>query len=232
MRPAILAAIWLGCISLVAGRIYWRDEVPLRYRLLRNPYAGQVRAAQAGGKLYSRYCAPCHGREANGLRHAPSLRSPEVKGASAGELFWLLRNGNLRHGMPSWSHLPDEQRWQIVTLLQSYNHRDSECDEEHTHRDRAELYRPEQNIEVNLTGKRRSPENRRWGGRRDQRENRVLLILPSRPAFGARITIQSANQWLRLGWSSHVARQDVFRSQVLSIKLMISFIIVPECCSL
>src|SRR5712671_2589913 len=115
MKAPPVVAIWLCCIGLCASRTNWRNEVPPKFRLLTNPYAGQPDAAQAGGKLYSRYCAACHGRDADGLKRAPSLRSPEVKGASAGELFWLLRNGNLRHGMPSWSHLPDEQRWQIVT---------------------------------------------------------------------------------------------------------------------
>jgi len=34
-------------------------------------------------------------------------------------LFWFLRNGNLRQGMPSWSGLPDQQRWQIVSFLKT-----------------------------------------------------------------------------------------------------------------
>jgi hypothetical protein len=40
-----------------------------------------------------------------------------VERASPGTLFWLLRNGKLDRGMPSWSKLPDQQRWQIVTYL-------------------------------------------------------------------------------------------------------------------
>jgi len=37
----------------------------------------------------------------------------------AGALFWFL-NGNLKHGMPpSWSRLPDERRWQLVSYLKS-----------------------------------------------------------------------------------------------------------------
>jgi len=31
----------------------------------------------------------------------------------------VLRNGSLRHGMPSFAHLPEQQRWQIVTYLKS-----------------------------------------------------------------------------------------------------------------
>ena len=33
-----------------------------------------------------------------------------MKGASPGALFWLLRNGSLSGGMPSWSYLPPEGR--------------------------------------------------------------------------------------------------------------------------
>ena len=41
-----------------------------------------------------------------GRGRRPSLRTPEVRSATDGELFWLLRNGSLAHGMPSWSRLP------------------------------------------------------------------------------------------------------------------------------
>jgi hypothetical protein len=42
--------------------------------------------------------------------------------ATPGELVWFLRNGNLRGGMPSWSGLPIERRWQLVTYLKSLRH--------------------------------------------------------------------------------------------------------------
>ena len=61
----------------------------------------------------------CHGQNARGMRNAISLRTPQVQHATAGELVWFLRNGNLFHGMPSWSGLPEQRRWQIVTYLKS-----------------------------------------------------------------------------------------------------------------
>ena len=79
-----------------------------------NPYQGQPAAERAGAKLYRRYCASCHDHGSG-----PSLRSPAVAAASPGALFWLLRHGSLRHGMPSWSHLPDPQRWQLITYLKT-----------------------------------------------------------------------------------------------------------------
>jgi mono/diheme cytochrome c family protein len=84
-----------------------------------NPYEGHDAARRAGQKLYQRECAGCHGRDAHGSRRAPALASPMVRQAPPGAIFWLLRNGSLRHGMPSFSHLPEQQRWQIVTYLKT-----------------------------------------------------------------------------------------------------------------
>ena len=97
----------------------WRDKVPQEARLRANPYAEEPSAAQAGEKLFARYCSRCHRASRTGKWRAPDLRSPMVRNTPPGELFWILRNGMLRQGMPSWSHLPEEQRWQLVTWLQT-----------------------------------------------------------------------------------------------------------------
>jgi len=86
-----------------------------------NPYEGDQQARQAGAKLYQRECAACHGADARGLGKSLPLASPEVRQAAPGTLFWVLRNGSIYRGMPSFSHLPDEQRWQIVTYVKSLN---------------------------------------------------------------------------------------------------------------
>ena len=85
----------------------------------RNPFDGRQDAKKAGAKLFARECAACHGSDAEGSGKAPPLRQPEVYGAPPGVLFWVLRNGSLQRGMPSFAHLPEPQRWQIVTYLKS-----------------------------------------------------------------------------------------------------------------
>jgi hypothetical protein len=50
---------------------------------------------------------------------APDLHSPVVREAAPGTLFWFLKNGNLKEGMPSWSRLPDQQIWQLVSYLRT-----------------------------------------------------------------------------------------------------------------
>lgn len=84
-----------------------------------NPFANRADAAQAGAKLFHDHCAQCHGAVANGHRNAPSLRTARVQSRSDGALFSFLTNGDLRRGMPSWSRLPEERRWQIVAYLRS-----------------------------------------------------------------------------------------------------------------
>ncbi len=93
-------------------------HAPPAARSWQNPYEGQPDAVRAGQKLFRRYCAECHGQDAQGSDRAPDLHSA-VRDAAPGELVWFLKNGDLPAGMPSWSRLPDQQRWQIVTFLRT-----------------------------------------------------------------------------------------------------------------
>lgn len=88
---------------------------------MKNPYAGNQSAIAGGKKLYGQNCAQCHGNNLQGMGPAPTLESDSVKKAKPGELFWFITNGDLNKGMPSWSSLPKQQRWQIVSFLESRN---------------------------------------------------------------------------------------------------------------
>ena len=95
-------------------------QAPPRASTMSNPMADQELARMAGAKLFARECAACHGSEGRGgLGKAPPLNQPEVSEAAPGALFWILRNGSLQTGMPSFAHLPEPQRWQIVTYIQT-----------------------------------------------------------------------------------------------------------------
>ncbi len=95
------------------------SKAPRSAQSLQNPFAGQSDAAAAGHKLYEQHCAQCHGPDGRGLEHAADLRSAPIQDAPPGVLFWALQNGRIRKGMPSWSQLPDQQLWQIVTYLKT-----------------------------------------------------------------------------------------------------------------
>lgn len=94
-------------------------KAPAKARDWKNPYEGNADALLAGKKLFLQHCAECHGENARGMRNAVNLRAPDVQNATPGELVWFLRNGNLFHGMPSWSGLPEQRRWQLVTYVKS-----------------------------------------------------------------------------------------------------------------
>lgn len=95
------------------------SKAPSGARSLKNPYEGQVEAVAAGRKLFGQHCAECHGPDGRGLEHAANLHSAAIQDAPSGVLFWALRNGRIRKGMPSWSRLPDPQLWQLVTYLKT-----------------------------------------------------------------------------------------------------------------
>jgi mono/diheme cytochrome c family protein len=94
-------------------------QAPAKAQRLQNPLAGDPDGIAAGGKLFEQHCSECHGMKAEGGKRGPSLLRTEVADASPGSLFWILTNGVLWRGMPDWSKLPNEQRWQIVDFLKS-----------------------------------------------------------------------------------------------------------------
>ena len=86
-----------------------------------NPLANDRDAPVAGAKLFREHCAECHGAAGEGGKGAPRLINNELRRATPGEIFWVITNGVIRHGMPSWSKLPPLERWQIVAFLKGLN---------------------------------------------------------------------------------------------------------------
>ena len=105
-----LASAWARTGSLL-------QQAPSAAASLQNPLEGDSRAHSAGAKLYERECAACHGIHREGAGKAPPLSAPALSKTPAGSIFWVLRNGSLNRGMPSFAHLPEPQRWQIITYL-------------------------------------------------------------------------------------------------------------------
>ena len=95
----------------------WRAPADAAARA--NPLASRREAAAGGEKLFKRNCVECHGEDGTGLekKHAADLQLPAVQQQSDGTLFWKITNGNPDRGMPSFSRLPELQRWQLVLYL-------------------------------------------------------------------------------------------------------------------
>ncbi|MGZ4787282.1 MAG: c-type cytochrome [Terriglobales bacterium] len=111
---SLALAAWAG-----SGDGQWLARVPAKDAARTNPLAHDSQAKAAGALLFEQHCASCHGEDAHGKENKPNLHSEHVAAATPGQLFWLLTNGSLKNGMPSWSRLPEQQRWAVVAYLKS-----------------------------------------------------------------------------------------------------------------
>ncbi len=110
----------LAAVALLAqNKDVWRAHVSAADKARSNPFAQDSDAKQAGARLYEMHCARCHGAQAQGIRNKPALTGADVQQATDGELFWLLRNGEIGKGMPAWTTLPEAQCWQLIAYIRS-----------------------------------------------------------------------------------------------------------------
>jgi cytochrome c oxidase cbb3-type subunit 2 len=120
VRRLLALFLILGLGGACAAEPSHFEGVPAKDHARRNPLAGKPEAVTAGASLFKGHCAECHQADAGGDgKKSPSLRTPAVKSTTDGDLEWFLRQGDLRHGMPSWSSLPRAQRWAIIAYLRS-----------------------------------------------------------------------------------------------------------------
>src|SRR6202043_1776833 len=117
----VVSTLLFSILSLAAS---WAadqpfHDAPASARAMKNPYAGQPAAVDAGKQVYARNCLACHGKTGQGTGNVPSLVEGKLNGVSAGEIFWFITKGDLANGMPSWAALPEEQRWQVVSFVEA-----------------------------------------------------------------------------------------------------------------
>ena len=95
---------------------------------IQNPTPSSAESIGAGQQLYRRYCASCHGSNAEGgagndlIPAAPDLTDKEWKhGSSDGEIFVVIKNGvppelNM---VPFADQIKDPDIWHIVNYVKS-----------------------------------------------------------------------------------------------------------------
>jgi len=122
-RPVLLliALLAVSAVSFAKANGKWLEKVPAADKTRANPYSGQPEAIAAGRNLFIANCSHCHGQNAEGKGSRPDLHSERLRTATDGDLAWLLKNGEVFNGMPRWSSLPEQQRWQLVAYLRSLN---------------------------------------------------------------------------------------------------------------
>jgi mono/diheme cytochrome c family protein len=95
---------------------------------IKNPVAATAESISDGQRLYQRYCASCHGSNAEGgpgndlIPAAPDLTDQEWKqGSTDGEIFSVIKNGvppdlNM---IPFGDQIKDPEIWNVVNYLRS-----------------------------------------------------------------------------------------------------------------
>jgi mono/diheme cytochrome c family protein len=124
MRRGLLVVFSLASLSAAQNYSYQPDpnwHAPDSAVSRPNPLAGKPETTPGGKKLFLRDCVECHGQEGTGIvkKHAADLQLSVVQQQTDGTLFWKITNGNPDRGMPSFSKLPELQRWQIVLFLRT-----------------------------------------------------------------------------------------------------------------
>jgi len=124
IRAGSVLAAFLAASCFAQNPNYQPDpewRAPTQAQARENPLAARPELAAGGRKLFVRNCAECHGRDGAGLEkiHSADLQLPVVQQESDGALFWKITNGNARRGMPSFSKIPELQRWQIVLYVRT-----------------------------------------------------------------------------------------------------------------
>jgi len=104
--------------SLAAQDTHFHNA-PASSSQLKNPYVGQKTATTAGSRLYAMNCGSCHGIGGRGTGNIPALSQGATQSAPDGEVFWFITTGSVNNGMPAWSSLSEQKRWQIVAYLKS-----------------------------------------------------------------------------------------------------------------
>jgi len=105
--------------------------VPVEYRSRENPYPAATAVIRDGGKLYTAYCAACHGAQGLGdgtagrdLTPSPALLAYLIKRQRSVDeyLLWTISEGGgqFETEMPAYKDLlTDREIWQIVTYMRA-----------------------------------------------------------------------------------------------------------------
>jgi glucose/arabinose dehydrogenase len=121
LRTSHLVALLAAAIltpALLNGQTGFHGA-PASAKSMVNPDEGDPKAVIAGKPLYHLRCARCHGEQGEGSGNIPAFVHGKINSAAPGELFWFITKGDKPNGMPSWSSLPREQRWNIITYVKA-----------------------------------------------------------------------------------------------------------------
>ena len=124
IRPAV--AICLEKRAIKTAPIEYLDKV--------NPLRVEPRNLKKGKVLYrlkaKKACKFCHGMEGLGDGSMSDLQPMPPRNFTCknymnkikdGELFWVIKEGIIDSGMPSYKHLSDKKIWQLIHYIRTFS---------------------------------------------------------------------------------------------------------------
>jgi len=119
----MVAALTVALGGLAVAQAPWM--APAAEKQKKNPLAADAKAVAQGQKVAQVNCISCHGAKGKGDGAAAVALNPKpadwtskkVQDESDGEIFWKISTG--RGAMPSWKHLPENDRWALVRYIRT-----------------------------------------------------------------------------------------------------------------
>lgn len=122
---AAAAALVVGAgVAHVSAQDTWKECADAKFKTMKSPQSGAASVA-AGKKSAETNCVTCHGAGGKGDGVAAAALTPKpadwtsakVKTDPDGSLFCKMANG--RGPMPPWKHLPEKERWDLISYIRS-----------------------------------------------------------------------------------------------------------------
>ena len=128
LRIAVLFTVLIGSalVALSEEQSKQKWSAPAAEAQKKNPVAATQSSLAAGGKIYSKICAMCHGQtgDADGPAvielniHPAKLSDPKLATESDGSLFWKVTTG--KKPMPSFGRrFSETDRWNLVNYIRT-----------------------------------------------------------------------------------------------------------------
>ena len=108
----------LACLA-VTGQAWAQTPAPQQADVAINPFANRPDAVSQGAALFDRTCSGCHGPGATGGRGPALANGVFQHGGSDNEIFATIKSGVPGTQMPSFSNLPSDDVWRLVTYIKS-----------------------------------------------------------------------------------------------------------------
>ena len=128
MRALLLSVLFVGVALAGLEGVRVIAQGNPEAAKIKNPVAATEESIAAGKRTYQRYCANCHGINAEGgpgndlIPPAPDLTGKEWRhGSTDGEIFDTIKNGVPPElNMGAWGdQLKDQDIWAVVNYIRS-----------------------------------------------------------------------------------------------------------------